>query len=759
MGNRKKRRRGRKQAKPGIQFSALEIPPGDHPAFQRAVRKMASAGIDEFPKTLELVKEQFRRFSPPGVMALFATYAFTVGVDDSGNEQRALPEHINQHHAELLQAILLTIPQEEWGQEAPSPEVMQVLIDNLPKLSDTFFHQRLLEAEQTTDEQEAVIRSLQNRVRLHTQQVRNWGYPTHVLAIARELYAPLDEQFLAFHGFSISDLINILHSLVTELRRRADQHFEFLRKVSEGKNAKEVFAQVCESVPELQERLVEIVDAHLSGIDREGAIALVMASLNHGLEGQTIFDGKEVAALAGCSPEVTEKILRAISLPPAGLVDTDPQHLFIGNPVWAAPGVDLDGRFLFAMPQIFFSHIHPIVSRLCGRARMKSELENQRARFLEEKLGKALNGALPGATIQSNVRWRRDGREYETDRLAIIDRMVLIAEAKSNHLTPEGLRGAPDRVKRHVKDLVLTPSVQSHRLESLIRAAQAGDATADKTVRAIGIDPSNVDQVIRVSVSLDDLSPIWSEEDKLKRVGWIPNDHALAFTLSIADLMCLADILDNPVQFLHYISERGFIQKSIDLYGDEMDSLGLYLETGFNFAQIEEEHEFLVTVGLSRSIDQYYESPDIGVHVPKPKATLSKLFHAILDRLSRNRTQGWITAGLHLLNCADYSEQWRVEKELLRLRRYVRRKYRKPNHRNSLVLIPPKRRKAAVMFYLYPNKLRSTRHSVMPRLAQQVMNEHPCEEVCVIGKSIDNWREPYDTICIVRRPKSVTPEH
>ena len=713
---------------------------------------MASVGIDEFPKTLELVREQFRRFSPPGIMATFATYAFVVGVDDSGTEQKALLKDINQHHAELLQAILLSIPREEWGKEAPSPEVMQVLIDNLPKLSDTFFLQRLLEAEQTTDEQLAVIRSLQNRVRLHTQQVRNWGYPTHVMAIARELYAPLDEQFSAYYGFSISDLINVLHSLVTELRRRADQHFEFLRKVSGAKNAKEVFARVSESVPELQERLNELVDAHLSGIDREGAIALVMASLNDGLEGQTTFDGKEVAALAGCSPEVAEKILRAVSLPPAGLVDTDPQHLFVGNPVWVAPGVDLDGGFLFAMPQIFFSHIHPIVSRLCGQARMKSELENQRARFLEEKLGETLEKALPGATVQSNVKWRWDGREYETDRLAIIDRMVLIAEAKSNHLTPEGLRGAPDRVKRHVKDLVLTPSVQSHRLESLIRAAQAGDATADKTVRAIGIDPSNVDQVIRVSVSLDDLSPIWSEEDKLKRVGWIPADHALAPTISIADLLCLADILDNPIQFLHYINERGFIQKSIDLYGDEMDSLGLYLETGFNLGQIEKEHEFLVTVGLSSSIDQYYESPDIGIGVPKPKATLSKLFQAILDRLSHNRPPGWITAGLHLLNCADHSEQLRVEKELLRLRRYVRRKYRKPNHRNSLMIVPRNRRKAAVVFYLYPNKLRSIRHSAMPQLAQQVMNEHRCEEVCVIGKNIDKWTEPFDTICIVHEP-------
>ena len=715
---------------------------------------MASAGIGEFPQKIERVREQFRCFSPPGIMATFAHYAFLVGVDDSGTEQKSVWEEINQHHAELLQAILLSIPREEWGQKAPTPEVIQVLIDSLPKLSDTFFHQRLLEAQEITDEQEAVVRSLQDRVRLHTQLVRNWGYPSHVMAIARELYQPLDEQFSAFHGFAISALIDVMQSLVTELRCRGERHFEILQKAAEGKNARGVFARYCESVPEIEESFDEIFAAVPSGINREGAIALVMALLNNGLEEQATFDSEEVAALTGRNPEVAERILQAISLSPAKLVDTDPQHLFIGNPVWNAPGIDLGGSFLVAMPQIFFSHVHPIVSRLCGQARLNSELERQRARFVEQKLGEALKAALPGATILSNVKWQADGKEFETDRLAIIDRMVVIAEAKSNHLTPAGLRGAPDRVRRHVKDLVLTPSVQSHRLERLIHDAQAGDETADRTVRELEIDPSIVDRVIRLSASLDDLSPVWSEEENLKKVGWIPADHVLAPTLTIADLMCVVDILDNPIQFLHYVNERGFIQKSLALYGDEMDSLGLYLQTGFNLAQIEEEYDFLVTVGLSTSIDQYYESGDLGISVPKPGARLSKLFRAIIRRLSRNRPHGWTTAGMHLLDSTDYSEQLRVEKELLRLRRYVRRKYRKPNHRNSLVLVPPKHRKAAVIFYLYPNQLRAIRHSAMQQLAQQVMVEYQCNEVCVIARNIHKWTKPFETICIVRRPKA-----
>ena len=184
-----------------------------------------------------------------------------------------------------------------------------------------------------------------------------------------------------------------------------------------------------------------------------------------------------------------------------------------------------------------------------------------------------------------------------------------------------------------------------------------------------------------------------------------------------------------------------------------MDSLGLYLKTGFNLALIEEQHEFLVTVGLSSSIDEYYESGDIGISVPKPRTHLSRLFRAILGRLSRKRPHGWTTAGLHLLNSTDYSEQLRVEKALQRLRRSVRKNYRNPAHQCSLVIAPKLHRKAALIFYLYPNKLRPWRRSAMQQLAQQFMDEYQHEEVCVIGKNTDKWTQPFDTICIGRRPK------
>jgi hypothetical protein len=89
---------------------------------------------------------------------------------------------------------------------------------------------------------------------------------------------------------------------------------------------------------------------------------------------------------------------------------------------------------------------------------------------------------------------------------------VIAAEAKANRLTPEGLRGAPARVKRYVQDMVLAPSVQSERLANLISKAQSGDAASIAVVTGLGINPEAVDRVIRLSVTLDDLSVLSAAE-------------------------------------------------------------------------------------------------------------------------------------------------------------------------------------------------------------------------------------------------------
>ena len=714
--NRGQHTRGRRPKTSTVEFASVTIQPRNDERSKAALLDTATRKVAEFPQMFELVREQFRVGCPLVIMAVFAN-ALMRNVGRKGVRQNP-SSNIQQYHGELLQAVLLTIPSDEWSTKPleSEPDVMQAVFDAVPKLSDTFFHERLLAAQKNTDEQKKAVMSLQSSIQLHTQAVRNWGYFGDVIEIVSELYGPLDELFSAHYGFGISDLAQVMKAIGGEYERR----------VNEG-----------------------------SRIAQANSPSSFMDHLNLEFPKHAIFMAEEVAALTGYAPELVGLVLREVSLPPGALVDAKLQHLFLSNPVWTAPGIDLGGSFFIPMPQITFSHIHSLVARLGAAVGLKVELEKTRSRFLESKLGEQLKIALPGTSIKSNVKWRSDsqGEIFETDYLAIIDRAVVIAEAKSNRLTPEGLRGAPDRMKRHIEELVLAPSIQSSRLEGQIIAAKGGDETAKAEVLKLGIEPSKVDRVIRLSVTLDDLSVLCSAEGQFKEIGWVPADHDLAPTLSIADFMCIVDILNNPISVLHYLSERSFFQKSFELFGDEIDFLGLYLETGFNLAALEQQNDPFAVTGLSGRIDRYYESRDAGVKLVKPAVKLRPLYRDIIQRLSQRRPEGWVTVGLHLLNSADYAEQQRVQTELAKLRRMVRRNFHDPMHKNSLQIQPLKGRKARLIFHLYPKELRATHKSVMERLALEALAQSQSDECCVIGKCIDNWHTPYETICVVRKRK------
>jgi hypothetical protein len=727
-------------------FSVSKV---DHPKLKAAMHEAALTAVVDFPKTLELVKDQLRRHDPLGIMACFAGYELITFVGSKDGSKQKAPKDILQHHAELLQAIVLTITPDQWGQAPVVPDVMQIVFDSLPKLSDTFFLQRMLDAEKVSDEQELAVLSLQERIRMHTMGVRNWGHFGAVTRISKELYSAVDFAFTSHYGFSCTDFIDVMHRVVGELERRQTEHWNRLRRVMRGKNPRQVFRLYFKNVPGLVGNAEDMLAA-LPGIDVDAAKAAVMAHYDLRLSDCGTFTPDEIAKLSGHSLQIVDSVFRAISLTPGALAAAKTEYLFLGNPIWEAPAIDLGTSFFLPMPQAVFSHIHRIMDRLADAAGLKEAVERARSNYLQEKLEAALRSALPGADIKPNAKWKIGDQVFETDVLVVIDRTVIAAEAKANRLTPEGLRGAPARVKRHVQDMVLAPSVQSERLANLIGKAQSGDAASIGIVTGLGINPDAVDRVIRLSVTLDDLSVISAAEGEFKRVGWVPMDHELAPTVLIADLLCIIDILDKPLLLLHYLSERTYFQKALNLMGDELDFLGLYLENGFNFVLAGKDMVFAPS-GLSWLIDRYYDALDAGIAQSKPKPNLSALFTQIIDRLNERRPRGWTTVGLHLLGAANPSEQRRVERSLDKLRAMVRKNYRDPTHINSVLIQPPQRYKARVGFYLFPEQLRGELKSTMERLSAEALDTGGVESIVLFARSTEKWDVPYEAVMFAKK--------
>lgn len=698
------------------------------------------------------VQQIFREHQAEGVLATMACYALQRGIDQAG-VVRAPAKGLEQHHIELLQAIMLTVPADELGWRPSMPQIIQRIWDELPPLSETFLAQRLLAAEHVEDAQEHTVLSLQERIRLHTQSVRNWGYYGEVVSISEELYGPADKALSDRLSFGATELVLVARSLVAEFEQRMGRHFNALKKVLAGGTAKAMAENYYRAFPDLRGSAADLDGIIGAGATRENMLAMIMAHADLRLPGLVTYRPEDLTERSGVPADRIRMVLEALTLKPGALAAAKPEHLFLANPIWMAPAIEVKDGFLMPMPQAIFSHIHAIMRRLAEEAGATEALDRARNSYLEDTLEKTLRSALPGASVAANLSWKLGEQQFETDALAVLDRTVLIAEAKAHRLTPQGLRGAPDRVRRHIRDLIVDPSVQSQRLATLIEDARAGDAAADAIVRPLGIDPAKADRVIRISVSLDDFSVLSSAEGDLREAGWVEGQVDLAPMINIADLKVIADILESPIEFLHYLAERGPFQKAYDLFGDELDFLGLYLETSFAMEKLPENTRFAPS-GMSESIDRYYDARDARIAVTKPRLQLAPYFRSLLARLGETRQDGWTSVGMHVLGAASPDEQKEVVRRLNKARGEVRRRTAKRQGGAVLTIVPGAERKGSVAFYVHSHSDGEALRRGMMAAADEAFGGSSSAECVVIGRHIDDWDRPYQAVALVgRRPE------
>ncbi|MDX8477900.1 hypothetical protein RFN28_05310 [Mesorhizobium sp. VK24D] len=740
-----------KRQSSAFQVTALGVDPAVHAEFQKEALAVAREGAAKFPGLVQAVLNELRVVDPVAILACFASYGLQVRLGQDGREIKALPD-IHQHHAEILQALLLTLPATDWGKGVLLPQALHSVLTTVPKLSEAFFAQRIVDSEAIKDDHEKLaVRSLQERIRLHTHGVRNWGYKGDVIKLAVDLYGALDAAMIARHGFGATDVIEIARAVLAEFERKQGAHWEKVRTIIRASSVKKMAELYYTLVPDLVGTAKEFVAGLPGNLTPEMLRPAIIAHMDLRLDQIALFRAAEISRLVGRPEDVVAAVFRALSYKPGSLSETKPEHLLLDNPVWDRPGIECGDAFFIPIPQMIFSHIHRVMERLAKEAGLQTQLNERRAAFLEAELEAVFRKALPDAAIRSGVAWKENGQQFETDLLVTIDRVVVIAEAKSHRLTPQGLRGAPDRIKKHVRDMVLDPSIQSERLEEAILAARAGDPEAISTVKALGIDPDMADRVIRLSVTLDDLSVLSSAEGDFKKVGWVPAEHSLAPTILVSDLRCVADILDDQLLFLHYLSERAYLQKDYSLLADELDYLGLYLSTGFNLRQLHDEISLFVPTGMSAPIDRYYMGRDNGIEVPKPTMELRPLFRAILARLTTVKPPGWTLIGFHLLSCADPAEQKAIEKSLMKLRHNVRRNFRDPDHLCILRVHPPEDRQARVVFYLFPEQHRDSYRRRMESLATRAIEEDGLNACVVFARGVETWGRPFEAVLLSER--------
>jgi hypothetical protein len=749
--NRRKKQRKRDREGPVFFKNPLSNIPRD--ALLKGLAEIGDSAQERFTADVSKVIDLTKSVDALHTIATLAVYGLFVAVTGSGYKKRFQEGNFSQSYVELLQAVFLQIPEQQGRLRPARPDQIQMLFDTLPELAQSFFLQRLrLVDHQASDQAKAVV-YLQEFLRGHTQTVRNWGYYKRVVSIIKRLLRPLDQLFRDQIGLTATGLIKTFEFLVTRTEEQVNKRWSKYSEILAERTVGKVIKRYYELNPNLigtREQLIEFAEGQHLAIDEVKILILSHSDLT--LSDDLTFNVAAVANELGQTQGALTAVLEKLSLSFGDLADRPTEGLFLNNPVWTKPLIKLaDEMFFCATPQVFFSFIFPILEELiAGKEPLRGAYRRRRAEFMESEIKTRFREAFPDSEIATNYRWRDATKEYENDLLIKIDSHLILVEAKSGAVSWPALRGAPDRAKRHVEELLLEPSNQSLRLAARINEVIANPAVAEALLPNFPVDLKTIKTVLRLSVTLEDFGVLQSQLHTIKPAGWIPEDHPLAPCILLADLEIVFDILELTALKIHYLKRRSELEANMNYNADEMDLLGFYLLTGFNIGEAEFSKNHFQLTGMSKNIDEYYTSLDNDMPATRPQPKLTKWWRDICAKLEERKFYQWSDAANILLSFS-FSEQEKAEKYFAKIKKIVFRRWMEKDHKCSIMIIPNAHRSDALSLFAFRQTDRQERYKRMENIAAQAFGTPHVQRCLVLAVDIDDGHYPYSTLAVFRR--------
>ena len=719
----------------------------------KGLAEIGNSAQERLKSDLQKIVDLMKSVDALQTVATLAVYGLFAGVTGAGETRRLNKDRFNQANVEFIQAVSLQLPEQKTRLSPPHPDSIQMLFDTLPELAQAFSLQRLaLVNEQAPNERKAVV-FLQEFLRGHTQSVRNWGYFRRVVRIVKRLYQPIDHLFSNQIGLTATELIQTFEFLVARTEKQVNKRWSKFAEIFAESTVAKIIRKYYDLNPHLQgmpEQLVEL--ARRENLSTDQVKSLLIAHSDLTLADDLTFTVSSLSSELGLRQESLFCALQTLSLSFGDLTHCKTEQFFLNNPVWTKPLIKLENESFFcATPQMFFSFVYPIFEGLIASVEpLRGSYRRRRAEFLESEIRSLFGQAFPGCEIATNYRWKDGNQEYENDLLVKVDSHLILVEAKSGTVSWPALRGAPDRAKRHVEELLLEPSNQSLRLATRIQEAAANPAATGMLVPDFPFQLETIKTILRLSITLEDFAVLQSNLHMIKPAGWIPQDDPLAACMLLADLEIVFDILETTAQKIHYLKRRSELEANMKYMGDEMDLLGYYLLTGFNIAEAEfNEHMFQLT-GMSKEIDEYYTALDNGMPANRPRPKLTKWWKDICVKLEERNFHQWSDAANILLSFS-FSEQDKAEKYFAKIKRNVLKRWKEKDHECSVIIVPNTRRSDALSLFAFRGTARQERHKRMENIAGQVFETPHVQRCLVLGMDIDEGHYPYSTLAVFVR--------
>lgn len=736
--DRQKNKMGNKEESIGPSLLSLNNPFADltDDERQEVIQEIAKNSEKVYQESLSKIKELLTNNDPIILLSVLASYGLTVNVGADGIQTKDSDLEIHQAHVEICQGLALQLKAEDLIRSPFGPDVVTELKDALINLMLSDSHRNFeMDFKDRSDDVKA-IKLLQQFIRANTHMVRNWGYFSQVKNISIEIYGYFDELLNKNYGFSVSNVIDVFQLFINEIEDKNTRRFESLAKLYNIKDKNDLVCRYYELIGQAPEDAEQLLgEKKIDSIPFKTLFLMLMSHYDLRLPENYTFTLDHLSKEMNIDIIVTKNLLDEFSFSWGSLESYETEHLYLSNPVWLRPLIKIDeDKYFCVIPQTFFSFIIPSLDRLIGNLDGDA-LSERRANYLEEKIVEIIGRRFPDSNTVSGIKWQYDELEYETDLVTFIDSHALIVEAKSGKISEPALRGAPDRLKKHIEEIIIEPNIQSKRLKDKLEELIANPDMKDELREKLPVDLNNIHKILRVSVSLEDFGSIQANITGLKETGWLSEDFEPCPTMNLADFETLFDFLEHPVQIIHYLEGRQEIENELDILGDELDFMGLYITTLFNVGGIEPDTNLIITE-MSAPLDAYYNSKDAGINIPKPEPKISPLFNEIFNQLEQRNTPRWTEIGV-ILNKISPDDQMKLSKYLIRLNKKVRKTWMIDGHENIVIIVPPKSSMYAICYVMYLDANSDSRNEFIEAAAKKGLDQEHVKYCLVIAKNID----------------------
>jgi len=528
-------------------------------------------------------------------------------------------------------AGLLATTETRGGHDPPPPDLVQSVIDGVDEVFDVAHLLNLSEGLAMEAPEE--LSEVRYTSRGQWLNVRGPAYEHHARDLAHAIYDDLAGSMRQRLGFHLDDVIAVeaaLEGLVEERYNALVQTAGEVAPRIAADPALRAVAQKQDPPP----------------TDLELQQWAFMQVWEQGLTAALTFDrGELLERVSGLTEGSLTSLLQRLSVELGTLPAREYTSPFEMNPLEDRPFVHVGDRYMLPVPGMIAREYPTIVERDMLKA--YKQFAKRRARVLDRLAVGYLSDMLRGSVAQVGLSYPivENGEEKwaECDGLIIFDRVAIVVEGKGSPLSSAARRGDVMRVRRDLERSVEEAASQGARARRYLLSGHRAVFYDERRNEILTVDSSSLDKIYVLNPTLHEMGGHALHPGRLRALG-LPGTEDF-WSVYINDLRIIAEVVDNPAEFLHYLAWRSRLPLGDRVEAiDEIDLFGSYLLRQ-QFRQLEDPSSHISVTGSSTDFDTYYmgetrKGPPAG----KPRMFTIPSVRTFVRRMSRDRPAGWLAA-------------------------------------------------------------------------------------------------------------------